>query len=387
MVVSFFSSIEDLGINVYSDRLLEAIDKQHDPDIQIKNVRLQKSFRIKFNLGKYVYARKLFTSLGKQMNEADIAHVQHDYMLFCLWTNPLENMYNVFRRQIHIPLIITIHETVVRHVSGGRDMKEKTKFFLKRIYFFILTGYMKYITYGMFKDPAALIVHTQATKDFLVKGGVDANKIHVIQHAIPDVTASSNSVEEDKAFYHVEGKFVLMTYGYVSYRKGQDIVVEELTKLPESVVYIIAGGTGGDPEYVNNVKKYILDNRLENRVIFTGYVDPADVARVMNAADVVVAPSREVIASGSMSEAIAYHKMIIAGEGAFVDEINREDHCIDTFTNKDELLEKIKGYMQYPETMQLFIANTTIYHNKNSYDAAAKKTIALYKQIFATKTS
>jgi len=91
--------------------------------------------------------------------------------------------------------------------------------------------------------------------------------------------------------FRLEGKRVLLTVGRLDAAersKGFDEVLEVMRKLPEDVVYLIAGG-GNDFE---RLQKKAVDLSLTSRVIFTGLFDEGEKPDLYNLADVYVMPSR-----------------------------------------------------------------------------------------------
>lgn len=385
MKISFFTSTKDRGISLYSFRLLDAM-KKDAPDLEVNLVGLENIFRINFNPLRYIYAKRLYTKLGKQMNTGEIAHVQHDYSLFCLWNNPYENMYKTFRKQIHIPLILTVHEVVDRNIQDGGNITTRVKYLLKRAYYKVFSRYMDYIERGMFIDCAAVIVHTQASKEKLQSRGVPMEQIHVIPHGIPKVQKSAESVEYDKEKLGVKDKFVITTFGLISERKGQDLLIDVLDTLPDNVVYVIAGSFVQRKifiEYYEQLLQKVKDKGLEKRVIFTGFVKDTDVAGVMHATDLILAPSRDITASGSISEAIAYNKVIIATDLPFVQEINQRIPCITTFPKDDKtkLRDTIEILMSDSQMQQQLQAKTQEYALQYDNAYAASQTLSLYRTI------
>lgn len=387
MKVAFFSSFNDKGISNYSDRLISSIHAV-DPSIDIIRVGIKDIFSIHFNIRQYFNARRLYTKLGEEMNQGNIAHIQHEYSLFCNWVNPFENMYALFRKQITVPVVITVHEIVERKIVNGGSIKTRLKYLFKRFFYILFSGYMQYIETGMFNECAAVIVHTKQSKERLEERGVSPSKIRVIAHAIPELTYSSRGALEDKKTYGLENKFVLTTYGLISERKGQDVVIEILDKLPEHVVYMIAGRALDEKvfrEYEKQLHHMIKDKHLIDRVIFTGFVPDEDVKYIMNATDIIVAPARDITASGSISEAIAYQKPILGSNVGFIREINEQIECIHTFKTGDpqDLLMQLRYLLDSPEVLGTYQYREQEYARTNSPQRAAEMTIDCYNEILS----
>ncbi len=382
MKISFFMPLHDKGIRIYSDHLIAAMEK--DTEIQVHRVGLEKIFRINFHPFRYFFALGLYKKLGKEMNVGDIAHIQHDYSLFCLWNNPFENMYRHFRKQIHIPTVLTAHEIVHRTIRDEKNIVLKLKYMLKRLYYILFQKYMRYIEVGMFEECDAVIVHTRKSFQTLVERGVNASRIHVIPHGIANVEKSTLTKEQAKEKFKVSGKYVLTTFGLIHERKGQDIVIDVLKELDEDCVYLVAGTI----EKRKVFKKYFafLQDRvkelgLDDRVIFTDFINDNDVKDLMMATDIIIYPAREITASGSISDAIAYGKAIIASDLEFVREINERIKCIATYSHDDtnSMVNMIKSMRQNEDQRIGLEDKANKYAALYGYEYSAKKTIEVYK--------
>jgi phosphatidylinositol alpha-1,6-mannosyltransferase len=90
-----------------------------------------------------------------------------------------------------------------------------------------------------------------------------------------------------------EGRQIVLTAARVVARKGQDVVVQALAALaaefPECR-YVIAGG--GAEQEMARLRELAAENKVADRVVFTGYVQEADKVALYNACDVYVMVSR-----------------------------------------------------------------------------------------------
>lgn len=77
---------------------------------------------------------------------------------------------------------------------------------------------------------------------------------------------------------------IVMTVGRLERNKGHRVMIESLTRLPNSVVYVVVGGGFMDEE----LHELARTNGVAGRVIFTGRIPEADIVPVYNAADVVL---------------------------------------------------------------------------------------------------
>src|SRR5689334_16925414 len=101
-------------------------------------------------------------------------------------------------------------------------------------------------------------------------------------------------------------------FGFISQRKGYGMATETLKRLPDDVVLLIAGGRHPDDNssFVDNLER--LPASLGDRIRFTGYISESQIAEVMSATDVVLAPFIESSGSGSLAMSLACGKPIVA---------------------------------------------------------------------------
>lgn len=121
--------------------------------------------------------------------------------------------------------------------------------------------------------------------------GAAQEKLHVMRNGVD--LDRFKPVERDAARERVGvpgGKKMLLSVGYLIERKGHDIAVKALAKLPEDVVLVIAG-SGPDRDSLERLAKTL---GVHNRVTFAGQVANEDLKWWYSAADaLVLCSSRE----------------------------------------------------------------------------------------------
>lgn len=102
---------------------------------------------------------------------------------------------------------------------------------------------------------------------------------------------SEDIVPQDR--YDLEGQFVVLQSGYLTWTKNQVATVEQFAKARETIgtnSKLILTGYDKDP-YTLQVKSKIADLGLKNDVILTGYLDKDDdIRNLYNLADIFVSP-------------------------------------------------------------------------------------------------
>ncbi|MCB1521328.1 MAG: glycosyltransferase family 4 protein [Hyphomicrobiaceae bacterium] len=108
----------------------------------------------------------------------------------------------------------------------------------------------------------------------------------------------------------------LLAVGAVSPRKGYDVLVAALARLPTRDWRLtIAGALDRDPETVGALKAQISAARLDDRITLAGTVVPATLERFYESADVFVMPSRYEGYGMVLGEAMARGLAIVCTTG------------------------------------------------------------------------
>ncbi|MCD0447930.1 glycosyltransferase [Actinocorallia sp. API 0066] len=116
---------------------------------------------------------------------------------------------------------------------------------------------------------------------------------------------------------------VLLAFGFLHPDKGLADLVSALGLLGGDARLVVAGGvrrrTGParlaearDLLHVRRVRRLVARERLDGRVVFTGYVPPAEVGAWFAVADVVVLPYRRAVRTGVARLALAAHRPVVA---------------------------------------------------------------------------
>lgn len=142
-------------------------------------------------------------------------------------------------------------------------------------------------------------------KIFLLPVTVDGSKFYLKEKL-------ENFLEK----HHLRGKKIILTLNRlikIEGYKGFDRIIRAMPsiikKIPEAM-YLV-GGTGDD---IPRIKKLVKEMRLENYVMFTGFIPNEELIDYYNAADVFIMPSTKEGFGTVFIEALACGKPVIAGD-------------------------------------------------------------------------
>lgn len=168
-----------------------------------------------------------------------------------------------------------------------------------------------------------LVVMSERSVDFLRDiYRVDAEKIVLIHHGIPDVPLFDSSTYKGK--FDVSDKKVLLTFGLLSPGKGIETVIDalpEIVKTHPDVIYMVVGAThphlkaeqGEDYRISLHLRTKKLG--VEDHVVFHDhFVADQDLLEFIGAADIYVTPylSEAQIISGTLAYALGMGKAVIS---------------------------------------------------------------------------
>ncbi len=304
--------------------------------------------------------------LGKKMNAADIAHIQHEFSFFANAIT-LRSFINssFFLRQITIPKVLTMHE-----VSPLKN--ELERFLFLRLY------------RSIFAAANIITVHTEKHRRIILEMGVNSDKVLLIPHPIPEVERPRDTKLHYKDLFGIGGKTVLTIFGFINDRKGYELAIDAIKDLDDCILLIAGGQRPNDRTgYSNRLMDKIHEMKLEDRVKVLGYLLESQILAVMGATDIVLAPFHDMPGSGSLSLGVAYHKAIIASDIEQMQELKSRGIGAEIFQkNKNgDLRGKISSLKNDPQKLTELEHLSGSYAVEYSYDKTAMRFNKLYSKL------
>lgn len=172
---------------------------------------------------------------------------------------------------------------------------------------------------------SVIICISGCVRDNLLKQGIAASKLFVVHNGLdPDrVRANIDSAEIHRQHGIEPGSPIIGIIGNIKEWKGQDVVVRATARLRErwpNIRCLLVGDTEVDRGYEERLRSLVIEQDLQDNVIFTGY--QSNVANYLNVMNVVIHASVLPEPFGRvLLEAMAMKKPVIGARGGAVPEI------------------------------------------------------------------
>ncbi len=150
---------------------------------------------------------------------------------------------------------------------------------------------------------------------------VSPNKIFLSNFWVEKIKSAPSLSKAKKLLGFSKNEFVLLCFGFITYYKGADWIVETVKKLRKQQPFkkihlVLAGGNAHSlkhkPYYRQFYKKVLQSVQNQKSITITGFVPEHKIPLYFAATDLVVLPYRGFIgASASMTHAIKYKKPFI----------------------------------------------------------------------------
>lgn len=136
-----------------------------------------------------------------------------------------------------------------------------------------------------------VIANSQATKAAFIEAGGQASKVEVVYNGFclddyPLVPKSEHGISTLRQELNLTDQFVVGHFSRLAPWKGQHILLDALTRLPDNVVALFVGDAlFGEDTYVRALHQQVEAQGLSDRIHFLGF--RSDVAQLMTACDLV----------------------------------------------------------------------------------------------------
>lgn len=290
------------GIATFTANLSESVEKYAGPD--------SASYVAVNNNGSYDYPPGVIFEIERDRledyflaastvnsSETDVVSLQHEFGLF---GGPDGSFLTVFLKHLQKPVVTTLHTILKNPTSSQKES-----------------------LIDVVEQSEEIVVMNRLGIDLLSEiYNIPRSKINLIPHGVPE------SEYRDPSYYkqqlHLEDRFLILTFGFLSPNKGIETVLNALPSLVRrhpNTLYMVQGITHPEEKkhngesYRKNLEQITRKLDLNRNVIFVdAFVDDETLNCFIGAADIVVCPyhSEAQITSGVLSTALSMGKAIIS---------------------------------------------------------------------------
>jgi glycosyltransferase involved in cell wall biosynthesis len=373
------------GIAVELSKLCNVTVFSEKKDNESKSTYIESGIRVImcWNRG-ILYALQIWLSSLKY--RIDIFHVQHEYFIYGGIFSAMIFPLLLLLLRARAPVVVTIHALISR---AYLEKLETTRGKLLNLFrLFILKINLKQICW--LSDQ--IIVHNNYLKEVLMNEyGIRKSSIIVINHGIE--VKDALEPKEAKGLLNISSTDkVILFFGYLSARKGVEILVDSFVKirneLPDTILII---GAGKNPrlkeqseymDYFNSIQRYA--ESIPN-IYFTGFIPEDRLSIYISAADVIVFPySAPVAASGPLHISLGFNKLVLCSDIPIFREMITTEKLLFKADCSEDLYTKLKYILSLSVNKKSDILQLiTHLRNNHSWPRIAERTIATYKMALA----
>jgi glycosyltransferase involved in cell wall biosynthesis len=216
--------------------------------------------------------------------------------------------------------------------------------------------------------------------------GVDPRRVHVIPNGIrPDDFAALPEPGTFRSRYALGDRPLVVFVGKITPRKGVDVLLRSIARLPDTVHLAIAGNFMMPEE---SIRRLAASLGIVDRVLFTGYLDPTARNAAYVDADVVAYPSVDEIFGLVAAEAFLCGSPVVVSDDSGCGELVRAagGGLLVPYGDDAALARALAGLLADPARRAALAASGRRFVLENlTWEQIAERTRALYRSILAAR--
>ena len=299
--------------------------------------------------------------------ELDIIHVHTEFNI--------AKIARIVCKKLHIPMVHTFHtlyEDYLGYVSPFMD---------KHFHNIFLSTLAKIFIRPVSRASTIEIVPTKKVLS-LVERYYMKGDIRVIPTGIQlERFNKSNVTEQEKENLRQSlnisiDTFVFAYIGRTSGEKNIELIMRAYSKLESkenSVLLVVGGG----PE-LDDLRAYAKELNLEDKIIFTGFIEWIKIPAYYQIADIFVNASHSETQGLTYIEALASSLPVLVQKDECIEEVVQDYYNGIYFDGEEELTQKMEEIQKAPKTLQRIKGNTEKSVEKYSKEQYAKNIESIY---------
>ncbi|MFP5362536.1 MAG: glycosyltransferase family 4 protein [Thermoleophilia bacterium] len=230
----------------------------------------------------------------------------------------------------------------------------------------------------------AVVVHSEhGAQRLRSELGVDPARVHVIEHGAFEYLTRLPREEPLPPEFAAVDKPVILSFGLIRPYKGVDLLLDAFADVPDAELWVV-GMPHMDLEPLRE-----LAERAPGTVRFVPrFVEEHEIPAYFRRADIVVLPYREIDQSGVLYTALAFGKALVLSAVGGFEEVAAGGTVARTVPpgDRDALAAALAQLAGDPaQRAQLERAAARAAGERYSWDSVAERTLALYRQLLASR--
>jgi glycosyltransferase involved in cell wall biosynthesis len=307
-----------------------------------------------------------FLTLNKKIKDYDVVHTHNEHSFAAV-------VAAYFRRRTDVPLVLTCHGQL-KFGNAFSDAFEKI--------------YSKSIGRQVFEKSDQIITLSKSDKQYVSSLGIGSEKIRIIPNVIDinelrDFELDNQGPETLLEPYNLRGKMVILFSGQFIKRKGVEILIkavpEVLKNTMNSKIVFVFAGTG---KIFNNMKWLVKKLKVQDNVVFTGFLGMRELTALYQISDILVQPSLSEGLPTSILEAMYYGVPVIATDIPGIRDHFSEYSLLVPPENQKALVQAIVRLLEDSELREkLSKEGKKLVRRRYSWGDAAKSYVNVYSKL------
>jgi len=297
------------------------------------------------------FVRKLYSFL-KDKNPT-IIHIFFELRMFGDLKNALKfPLLLLLLRRLKAKKIVTLYPPLITKKTSGWKVIDDLPF---KIPHFLISIFVKIFIKSICNFSDRIIVERKLQKNGLIEYmKIKEEKISVIHNAVSLKEETINQNKEKKMLERFFGKKIILCFGVIAPRKGQDVAIKAFNKVKNELsdyILVIAGISNKEfRSYEENLKKDIEKFDLIDRVFLFNDIENDEINILFKNSIITLYPYLPAIGgSGAFSFALQYNKpSIVTNINTFLEILDKKGALFVESQNENQLAESILKLVKDP---------------------------------------
>jgi glycosyltransferase involved in cell wall biosynthesis len=264
-----------------------------------------------------------------------------------------------------VKTVVTIHDLIFMRYPNLYS------FFDRKIHYYKFK-------YAANKADLVIAISEQTKKDIITYLKINPNKIKVIYQGCAPIfkeEISAEFIEFTRNKYLLPTNFIL-NVGTIEKRKNVLSVIKAIKEIDTQLVII-----GKKTAYFNEIKTFISENKLQNKVIFLENVELKELASIYRMASVFIYPSVFEGFGIPIIEALYSKTPVITSKGGCFSEAGGENSIYIDALSTEEIKVKLEEVLANPEKREAMKQKGHEFVQKFNDENIAKEWIETYHEV------